>query len=726
MLRRYSPITLLICAVLSSCEFNPPFEPQTFDVQGKVEKGPFISGSEITIQPMDEKMQVTGSMFSTYIVDDIGNFALGSKSFTSPYAEFIAQGYFFNEVKGELSNGTLTLRALVDLTDNATVNVNVLTHLKYARIKKLIAEGKTFAQANTQAQNELFEAFGLSRLADKEASSFSIISGTNEAAALIAISSLLLMERSEAAFTEYLSKLSADFGTNGSFIAEINQKQLAADKLHLAKKLDKIKENIRNRYNELGIDIEVKSLSPFIDWDSDGIAGNELLQENQSVNLSVTDIEVPQEGGTYSVQIASPINVYLKPQVEPEPNVQPSFSYSEEIYDLYDGFDQSSLTDKPIDCTCAIDGTTLTIDIAPSQARSNQSRNISLYDYIGNIVASVTITQQGKPLDISVSEAPLLGSAGQKMVNEIAYHIAQGIGKYNVIEQYYAKNKDNQWLADILYPDNDYIIGAWNELYYANARLMMLKYVDTQMLNVYGDYCNVLSALYYSVLVYGWGAVPYINDYEMTQNAPYMDPKRISASVIFGDLQKNLNQAIENLPERKNEPQKDTNGFFFASKDVARILLANILMYQGKHSEATTLLEAVIDNGFYSLATSEVIYGTPPEVLATRSSTQGMAYVTLSDVYLSLAECYVIAAGNSTTAKCLIDDVINAHGLNIDKTDNLLMRIKTVREEILLHGCTYFAFLKRTGLAKEVCAIPDYQLLLPIPHHERLPQNPGY
>ena len=32
------------------------FEPQTYNVGGKVEKGPFVSGSTITMQPMNAKM----------------------------------------------------------------------------------------------------------------------------------------------------------------------------------------------------------------------------------------------------------------------------------------------------------------------------------------------------------------------------------------------------------------------------------------------------------------------------------------------------------------------------------------------------------------------------------------------------------------------------------------------------------------------------------------------
>lgn len=61
----------------------------------------------------------------------------------------------------------MSLRALVDLSDETTVNVNLLTHLKYQRIQKLIVEGMKFGEANRQAQKELFTAFGLQKYAEK-------------------------------------------------------------------------------------------------------------------------------------------------------------------------------------------------------------------------------------------------------------------------------------------------------------------------------------------------------------------------------------------------------------------------------------------------------------------------------------------------------------------------------------------------------------------------------
>lgn len=73
---------------LSSCSdkntMENDFEPKTYNVLGKVEKGPFVSGSTITIQPMDGNLQVLGSLYSATIQDDLGNFSFGSKLFEAP------------------------------------------------------------------------------------------------------------------------------------------------------------------------------------------------------------------------------------------------------------------------------------------------------------------------------------------------------------------------------------------------------------------------------------------------------------------------------------------------------------------------------------------------------------------------------------------------------------------------------------------------------------------
>lgn len=259
-----------------ACEKNPEEETtktKEYIVSGLVEKGPFISGSTINLQPLSDEFSPVGTYFHTEITDNEGSFNLGKVSLTAPYATLTANGYFFNEVAGDLSKGTISLNAIVDLTNKSTVNVNLLTHLKYYRVQHLQGEGKTFKDADKQAQEELLTAFGLQAFNTGDVSQYSIAAGTDQSAALIAISSLLLVNRSEAQLTEYLSNLSKEFGDNGVFSASTKAK-IAADRDALASILDIIPSNIIKRYQELGKTVHVKDLYPYFDWDGDGVADN--------------------------------------------------------------------------------------------------------------------------------------------------------------------------------------------------------------------------------------------------------------------------------------------------------------------------------------------------------------------------------------------------------------------------------------------------------------------
>ena len=86
--------------------------------------------------------------------------------------------------------------------------------------------------------------------------------------------------------------------------------------------------------------------------------------------------------------------------------------------------------------------------------------------------------------------------------------------------------------------------------------------------------------------------------------------------------------------------------------------------------------------------------------------------------------------GNSSSANDLIDQIIIAKGIDVSET-NQLKKIAVIRNMLFEQTNGYFAYLKRSGLAKELLGLDDYQLLLPIPLSELnmnlyMTQNPGY
>lgn len=726
--------TLFSCSEGNGLEND--FRPATYSILGKVEKGPFVSGSTITIQPMDGNLQMLGSLYSSTIQDDLGNFLFGSKLFESPYAELTANGYFFNEVSGKLSQSTLSLRALVDLSDKTTVNVNLFTHLKYQRVQKLVADGIKFGDANTQAQKELFIAFGLQKYTEKDASTFSITGGTDESAALIAVSSLLLVGRSEAALTEYLAKLCREFGEKGSF-EENTKQQINKDKEVVKNRLSSVRNNVIARYESLGLNVEVKDLRRFIDWDNDGIAGNEVLQEGQEIKLETTKLYVPNEGGVYEIGISSPVPVYLEPQSDVgEVGGETSV---EQNMDIYEGIAGGNISMEK-----SLDDNILTITIKPLYSKSSKTSYIAIYDGLSNVVGHIEITQEGN----SAISIPKLGDTGKELVVDFASYMAHGFSEFNVIEQYYHWNKEADYVNQYVSPNNGTISDMWGAFYSANNQIMRFKDTEAKQAAVYQDYFNVFSAMLYYYMVVAWGDVPYYN-FVSDQFMP-----RTPQNEIFADLKTNLEKAIDYFEEKRNNSlSNDANDFFFLSKDVARILLADICMYQGEYNGARQLLKQVISNHFYELDASnynneetindlfdkgnnrEIIFAIKYyNEIRTRGNISivtptFMPIMTYTDVMLAYAEC-LYKNGMTSDAKKQLLQVIEAKNISVSG-NSILEKIKDARLQLMLYTNTNFAFMKRNNLSNETYSIEEYKTLLPIPltqifRNPYMTQNPGY
>ena len=703
------PITLC-CLGTVSCSDSDKVAPATYDVSGRVEKGPFVSGSTITVQPMNSKLQVLGNMFSTSITDNAGNFTLGAKEFNAPYAEMTATGYFFNEVKGALSNGVLVLRSLVDLSDNSTVNVNILTHLKYARIKKLVEGGKSFKEANNEAQLELLSAFGLKDCCQGDASQFSITAGTDESAALIAVSCLLMLNRTEGALTEYLSSLSQEFAQSGTF-SDTTKTQFQKDKKELAGKLSDIRKNIIQRYSDLGMNIKVKDPANYIDWDNDGTAGNETLKGDNKVVLDKTEIAVPKEGGLYQIAINSPIPVYTVAPMDTNCyNSSPTLEIYEHGTSLVPAVEKS-ITNK-----------TLTVNVGKACSRKEQNVKVNLYDCLGNVVATVNLKIAGD----KTAKIPLLGYHAKNTVSAFALSLTNAFFSYNTLEQFYRNNKRDNQLP--LSADNTEVANCWYQFYQASKFLLFIKDYDARAYGIYQDYIDVLYALCYYPMVVAWGNVPYNYGNLWTESTGNAIPRTAQSSVL-SDLKSRLIAAMNNLDEKKNQSLTDLNGLFFVSKDVARIALANIYMYEGNWSEAKPLLAKVMENSFYQLdRTNDNYQGGNGIIFGLNKDDQILPIQTISDVYLSSAECEY-HSGSTTTARNLLLQVSAAKGITV--SSDILTGIKEARAQVLSYSDGYFAFLKRNGMAKDECSIQSYELLFPIPAKEvmmntAMKQNPGY
>ena len=725
---------------LSSCSDNDEtedsFTPKVFNVMGKVEKGPMIRGSHVDMRTLDEYMTPTGSFYSTTIDNNLGDFNYGALKINSPYAQLTADGYFFNEIDGELSEGTIKLDAIVDLKDNSTINVNVLTHLKSKRIHHLITtKGMTFKEANAQAQKELLTQFGLQQYASKDASQFSLTSGDDASGALMAISSLVLTDRSDAEIVEYLSILSNEFGKEGAFSQE-TKKRIQSGKNYLNARLDRISENIKSRYKELGLEVKVKDLAYYFDWDNDGIAGNE-LDESESVTLSTTEINVPKEGGEYTISIVSDKPYYLNPpsfDSDSDSGLQelPQDNIIEENYfgGLYEP--GANLPTPSIKYNKTIENNTITIKIEPAQFKKDLSTTFTVYNARGKVAATVTIKQSGDK-NYWVKHDPVrLGDAGEHVVLGIMSIMRDAVSKQLHLQTGYI-HQENFRDPVPFRPYDGEIGNIWGRYYTAINQWLTMKDVDANQLNCYQSFIDTHLALAYYQLSSRWGGIPFIMQ---RPNDAHIFLPRTDEAKVLSRVENMLFDAMGDLDEHRYDAFQDANSMLFVSKNVARILLAFVYCNQKKFDKALPLLEEVIRRGEYHLEYSqateyqnnaECILGYYPEMSSAQKIFPCLDY---KDVILTAAEC-LYHTGNTPKAKEYINQVCEYKNLTADQSD-VLKAIASLHYQI--NSPSYMNFIRRNGLGESFMGLSPnnlYQLLWPIPSSEldknpQLTQNPGY
>ena len=83
-------------------------------LSGKVQKGPYVQGTEITVRELDSSMTPSGNTFTSTIDDNTGSFSIKGK-LTNKIVELAADGFYFNEVSGSLSSAKLSLQAFQTL-----------------------------------------------------------------------------------------------------------------------------------------------------------------------------------------------------------------------------------------------------------------------------------------------------------------------------------------------------------------------------------------------------------------------------------------------------------------------------------------------------------------------------------------------------------------------------------------------------------------------------------
>ncbi len=298
----------MAAAMLLSCTEDTE---KDYSVKGNVQKGPFIKGSELMLYELDAKMVQTGKSFSSEILTDLGAFDFGNIKLRSSMVEISANGYYFNERNGFLSESPLFLKAIVDVTDKESITVNILTHLATDRIKKLIAEGKSFEEANSQSKTELLAYFKAESLNKNNLENFNLNGTDDKTKFLLAVSAIFQQSYQ----TALISKLIADFKSDLADNGIINDGGLTATLQNNAQNVNivQVRANLQKLYDAQGLQVSVPDFSNFITGFAQGTTVAALVFPNtvaygaNLLNLAAgTDVKTQ---GTFSVTVQFPTEV---------------------------------------------------------------------------------------------------------------------------------------------------------------------------------------------------------------------------------------------------------------------------------------------------------------------------------------------------------------------------------------------------------------------------------
>ncbi|MEM9834617.1 MAG: kelch repeat-containing protein [Bacteroidota bacterium] len=267
------PVSLALIVAILGCQEDEEIiisDTEITDLEGYVQKGPFINGTAITLSELDEKLVATGKNFTTQIADNRGSFSLKDIELESEFVQLQAEGFYFDEVKGERSAAQLTLFALADISDASSVNVNLLSHLERNRVVYLMQEEELeFQTAKNQAQQEILTAFGIVSDSIGYSERLDISQDGEQNAILLAISAILQGNNSVAELSELTANLITDLREDGTLNSEATKTKLKEQ----AKLLDlpQIRKNLKDRYTEMGVEATISNFEQYIDSDGDGI-----------------------------------------------------------------------------------------------------------------------------------------------------------------------------------------------------------------------------------------------------------------------------------------------------------------------------------------------------------------------------------------------------------------------------------------------------------------------
>ncbi len=265
---------------------------------GYAQKGPFLKGSTVYLYELSDgqSLKPVGAPLTGIVMRDDGYFKFPARCFTSQYALVVVEGKYRNEVSDKDSESSIRLNALVDLSNRDSMNVNVLTHLEYERVRYLVTrKNYTVEKAKQKAQQEILKLFHIELDSVPSAEDLNIVGLSDADAALLAVSILLQGNLSSANLAVLLNEMSGAISETGertgylsdSLIATFASWAMSADYAYLNNKLEDFRRTVSRWGRDKAVPDFEKHIRNFFSVESGlGICGSDSVSVGMVKNVS--------------------------------------------------------------------------------------------------------------------------------------------------------------------------------------------------------------------------------------------------------------------------------------------------------------------------------------------------------------------------------------------------------------------------------------------------------
>ncbi|AMF96266.1 hypothetical protein AL538_00260 [Vibrio harveyi] len=275
---------------------------QQYQFNGAVQKGPLQPGSVVTINELNQDLQPTGRSYTTQIEDYEGNYSVKER-FSTPYAELVVHGYYFNELTNH-ADEQMSMSAFVDMNATTQVNFNVATAAMKQSVMAQVQAGTEFNEAVDKATSDLMRLYSYDPKQWSGHINFynTNLSNSGDTSTLLLVISTSTLKMA----TDNKLTLEEQIDEIGQVLLEPESTQFeemkqALNEYSLALYKTAAYENTQKYFADNTLEFDIPHIDYFIDIDGDGVLPNKDLPVfKYTAGISV-DVSKDSIGSVYPV-----------------------------------------------------------------------------------------------------------------------------------------------------------------------------------------------------------------------------------------------------------------------------------------------------------------------------------------------------------------------------------------------------------------------------------------